>query len=150
MAIIPRRHRSLIYKLLVAFPLAWIVIMMVLYRDKGEPEKTSEGVKAEPLVGDKPHIDSDELSNKVDTDDVIEKHKDVAVKPVKPKSSSDHNKEEIGPGVLVPPKDPDGPGEMGKPVKVENPDKDTKKKIDDGWQNNAFNQYVSDMISVHR
>ena len=23
-------------------------------------------------------------------------------------------------------------------------------KYDDGWKNNAFNQYVSDMISVHR
>lgn len=22
--------------------------------------------------------------------------------------------------------------------------------VDDGWMNNAFNQYVSDMISVHR
>jgi hypothetical protein len=56
-------------------------------------------------------------------------------------------------GVVPPPPEPhssDGPGEMGKPVKVENPDPATKKLIDDGWQKNAFNQYVSDMISVHR
>ena len=46
--------------------------------------------------------------------------------------------------------DPDGPGEMGKPVKIEKPSKDVKAKIDKGWQDNAFNQYVSDMISVHR
>ena len=25
-----------------------------------------------------------------------------------------------------------------------------RKKYDDGWQNNAFNQYASDKISIHR
>lgn len=41
-------------------------------------------------------------------------------------------------------------GEMGIPVSVSNPDEETKKKIDDGWRENAFNSYVSDMISVNR
>ena len=50
----------------------------------------------------------------------------------------------------MPPHNPDGPGERGKPVKIENPSSDVKQKIDKGWQDNAFNQYVSDMISVHR
>ena len=45
-----------------------------------------------------------------------------------------------GPGVLAPPHNPDGPGELGKPVKIENPEPDVKKKIDQGWQDNAFNQ----------
>ena len=45
-----------------------------------------------------------------------------------------------GPGVLVPPDDPDGPGELGKPVKIENPSKYVKTKIDPGWQDNAFIQ----------
>jgi polypeptide N-acetylgalactosaminyltransferase len=53
-------------------------------------------------------------------------------------------------GVLAAPHNPEGPGEMGRPVVVDSPDPDTKRKIDEGWQNNAFNQYVSDMISVHR
>ncbi len=53
-------------------------------------------------------------------------------------------------GVMPKPPDPHAPGEMGKPVKVEKPDPEVKKLIDDGWQKNAFNQYVSDMISVHR
>ena len=50
-----------------------------------------------------------------------------------------------GPGVLAPPHDPDGPGELGKPVKIENPSKEVKSKIDQGWQDNAFNQ-VSDIL----
>lgn len=56
-----------------------------------------------------------------------------------------------GHGVLLPPQEPNGPGEMGKPVvlpKELTPEQ--KKLVDDGWQKNAFNQYVSDMISVHR
>ena len=44
------------------------------------------------------------------------------------------------------------PGELGKPVFI---DKDKlspeeRVKFDNGWKNNAFNNYVSDMISVHR
>jgi polypeptide N-acetylgalactosaminyltransferase len=45
-----------------------------------------------------------------------------------------------------------GPGEMGKPVRI-NKDKLTeeeRKKYDEGWKNNSFNQYVSDMISLRR
>jgi len=45
-----------------------------------------------------------------------------------------------------------GPGEMGNAVQI---NKDTlseeeRKKYDDGWKNNAFNQYASDMISIRR
>ena len=41
---------------------------------------------------------------------------------------------------------------MGKPYKVdkEKADNETKAKIDAGWLNNAYNEYVSDLISVHR
>ena len=58
-----------------------------------------------------------------------------------------------GGGVLVAPReqDPSAPGEMGRPVILPtNLTAETKKLVDDGWLNNAFNQYVSDLISVHR
>ncbi|XP_075168693.1 polypeptide N-acetylgalactosaminyltransferase 9 isoform X2 [Haematobia irritans] len=57
-----------------------------------------------------------------------------------------------GKSVLAPPSPPkDAPGEMGKPVTLPlNMTEEMKKAVDDGWQKNAFNQYVSDMISVHR
>ncbi|KAK6166779.1 hypothetical protein SNE40_023401 [Patella caerulea] len=48
--------------------------------------------------------------------------------------------------------DPNGPGEQGKPINI-NKDtlsSDERKKYDDGWQKNAYNQYVSDMMSLHR
>ncbi|XP_064613724.1 polypeptide N-acetylgalactosaminyltransferase 5-like isoform X2 [Liolophura sinensis] len=50
------------------------------------------------------------------------------------------------------PVDPNAPGEGGKAVQID-PKKlspEEKKKFDDGWKNNAFNQYASDMISLHR
>ena len=43
-----------------------------------------------------------------------------------------------------------GSGELGKPVEIYDPDKDIMKMIDKGWEDNAFNQYVSDKISLHR
>ena len=40
---------------------------------------------------------------------------------------------------------------MGRAVNLgKNLDPDVKKQVDKGWQDNAFNQYVSDMISLHR
>jgi hypothetical protein len=45
-----------------------------------------------------------------------------------------------------------GPGEMGKGFEVDK-DKltpDERKKYDEGFQKNAFNAYVSDLVSMHR
>ena len=33
---------------------------------------------------------------------------------------------------------------------MEKPDADVQKKIDEGWKKNEFNQYVSDILSIHR
>lgn len=56
-------------------------------------------------------------------------------------------------GVLIPPamNSPDAPGEMGRPVILPtNMSAEMKKAVDDGWMKNAFNQYASDLISIHR
>lgn len=53
-------------------------------------------------------------------------------------------------GYLLPPREPNGPGEMGKPVKLTNLTAEQQKLVKLGWKNNAFNQYISDMISLHR
>jgi polypeptide N-acetylgalactosaminyltransferase len=40
---------------------------------------------------------------------------------------------------------------MGDPVKLpKHLEPERKRLLNEGWQKNAFNQYVSDMISVHR
>ncbi|KAL7016776.1 hypothetical protein ACKWTF_010134 [Chironomus riparius] len=56
-------------------------------------------------------------------------------------------------GFIPPPNDLglESPGELGKPVTLPtNLTADVKKMVDEGWVKNAFNQYVSDLISVRR
>ena len=66
--------------------------------------------------------------------------------PFRWKNDPEHHAE----GVVPPPQDPNAPGELGKPVKFDNPEPEVKALIDEGWKNNAFNQYASDVISLHR
>ncbi len=141
MGLIPRRHRSLVYKVLITVPLIWLTVAFVMYNSNHNRE-AAEAVEALPLV---------EANN----NNVLELKRTEARKRtfendnadnVEPDDVNGHHDE----GVAPKPPDPNGPGEMGKPVKIENPDPAVKKLIDDGWQKNAFNQYVSDMISVDR
>ena len=57
--------------------------------------------------------------------------------------------ERHGEGVAPPPRDPNAPGELGKAVKFDNPEPETKKLIDKGWKDNAFNQYASDVSNIY-
>jgi len=127
----PRRQRSLVYKLLVAVPLLWLIAFMFFYSDK-KATVSLDTNKPAALVQDKQQAE------------------DIVDFELPKEQSSDDSKGGAEDGVLVPPHDPNAPGEMGKPVKIDKPDKDTKKKIDVGWKDNAFNGYVSDLISVHR
>ena len=45
------------------------------------------------------------------------------------------------------PRDPSGPGEMGKPVKTEAKD---SVMVAQGWKHASFNEFVSDLISLER
>ncbi|CAB3261265.1 unnamed protein product [Arctia plantaginis] len=56
-----------------------------------------------------------------------------------------------GLGVLAAPGSDNAPGELGKPVVLpKNISEETKLAVQEGWKKNAFNQYVSDLISVKR
>jgi len=135
-----RRYRATICKILIAVPVVWIITVLFFNTEK----KTTVNGLLNHEVGD---IKSAARLRKEDVD----------IKDSYYGELGDNNEEKVkekdaveGPGVLIPPRDPAGPGEMGKPVKIEKPEKDVKTKIDKGWEDNAFNQYVSDMISVHR
>lgn len=69
---------------------------------------------------------------------------------VKKISQNVHNELELP--VLAPPSDADKPGENGKAYKINknNLTETQKKLLSEGWKNNAFNQFVSDLISVRR
>ena len=127
----PRRHRSLVYKLLVGIPALWLLAFMFFYTDTKKVGEIPTDIQEKAAVA-APLVQSAE---------------DVGNSAQGEESKGGNPVDE---GVLIPPHDPNGPGELGKPVKIEKPDVESKRKIDKGWKDNAFNQYVSDMISVHR
>jgi len=108
---------------------------MLFYTDKKSKEDAEDSVRKGARIQEI-NRNENNIKSYGDSDEVVKSDK--------------VDSEVEGPGVLIPPRNADGPGEMGKPVKIDNPDKDTKEIIDKGWQDNAFNQYVSDKISVHR
>lgn len=144
---LPRRYRNTLLKLLVILSLLWLVVTFFIQSDNhNKSENNSHKLKEKPKSQARVDLlhKSNRLDSKKEYEDDFDYEKEHKHKEVGGKDGVE------GPGVLVPPHDPQGPGELGKPVKIENPSKDVKKKIDKGWQDNAFNQYVSDMISVHR
>ena len=139
--LLPRRYRNIILKLCVILPCLWLLVTLLIHSDHSKSDSSQK----------KPHAErhkSDNHDNSLDSRDKKRDYEDFQDDIDRPKKPENAGVE--GAGVLVPPHDPDGPGEMGKPVKIEDPGKEIKKKIDKGWTDNAFNQYVSDMISVHR
>ena len=140
--LLPRRYRNIILKLCVLLPCLWLLVTLLIHSDHSKSDSSQK----------KPHAERHKSDNNVNSLDSLDKktrdYEDFQDDVDRPKKPDNVGVE--GAGVLVPPRDPEGPGEMGKPVKIEDPGKDIKKKIDKGWTDNAFNQYVSDMISVHR
>ncbi|XP_029652605.1 polypeptide N-acetylgalactosaminyltransferase 5-like isoform X2 [Octopus sinensis] len=89
------------------------------------------------------NIDNFNIKNTKNNNDNI-KNKVKIEKPV-------DNSLKFNPDVVIP-VDPNAPGENGRAVVI-NKDKlsaEERKIYDEGWQHNAFNQYASDMISLHR
>ncbi|XP_044253269.1 putative polypeptide N-acetylgalactosaminyltransferase 9 isoform X2 [Tribolium madens] len=119
------RKRSFLLKLIVIVGTAWFTIAFLLYND----DRSSNRI-AVP-VGDEQEPEPRVLPFRREPPP-----------PDKPKKDDERP-------VLPPPVN--NAGEMGKPVVLpSNLSADVKKLVDSGWQKNAFNQYVSDMISVHR
>ncbi|KAK4324525.1 hypothetical protein Pmani_004838 [Petrolisthes manimaculis] len=160
------RRRGVLLKLLVALPSLWLVATLVTLSDKPDKDAAVAGGGGGPM--ELPPVvrlrDSNNQHQQQQQQPPppqppqpppsppLPPHQQPDLKPevIKTKTEEPH---EVHPeqGVLLPPHEPSGPGEMGKPVVLpKDLDPAIKKKVDEGWKNNAFNQYVSDMISVHR
>ncbi|XP_015605302.1 putative polypeptide N-acetylgalactosaminyltransferase 9 isoform X2 [Cephus cinctus] len=138
---IPRR-RSLWLKLAVLAGAAWLTVCVLLYTEDRTVAVQSLGPSgvAAPQVANGFVLQALALRRET---------------PGNGQSKSKLNQAgpEQGGGVLAAPRDQDtlAPGENGRPVVLPtNLTAETKKLVDDGWLNNAFNQYASDLISVHR
>jgi len=149
------RRRSLLLKIVVLVFAVWITVAILLYTEQRGPPADSNAVV-------RPGDPNGEAALPVPAALSKRTPQSSSVKEPPAAGPSGDNNQNAGPeegvgGVLVPPRDPDEDsgsvqyGEMGKPVVLpSNMTAEVKKLVDEGWQKNAFNQYVSDLISVHR
>ncbi|KAF5306833.1 hypothetical protein FQA39_LY00063 [Lamprigera yunnana] len=134
------RKRSLLIKLVVIVSTAWFTIAFLLYSEDRSERSIALSLQNNPVNREAREL-QENLIEPVNPFKSVESPQDNDVLPP-PKRDQDD-------GVLLPPQNM--PGEMGKPVVLPtNVSAEVKKMIDDGWLKNAFNQYASDMISVHR
>ncbi|CAK5061970.1 unnamed protein product [Meloidogyne enterolobii] len=165
MKIITIRRRSTIFKLLILIPVVWL--LFVVFFNKPNVQ----------IVDDKPierlHVDEAKEEYKKIKENIQQIRgfgPPLAVKDdIKEKSEHKEDEEKSGNqdvGNIPKPRkvffdpqspiykkgDPNQEGEGGKAVKIdkEKLTPEEKKKYDVGFVNNAFNQYASDLISVHR
>ncbi|KAF7990370.1 hypothetical protein HCN44_000175 [Aphidius gifuensis] len=141
MMVFPRR-RLLWLKASILGTAVWLTLCFLLYTEDQTPISTQALV-----MSDSPYqqqvtddIINSELSNTYQDNNNQRVHR----------AMDNISGPEQGDGVLAAPKEQE-PGNLGKPVVLPiNLSPEIKKIVDDGWIKNAFNQYVSDLISVHR
>jgi len=145
--LLPRR-RSLKFLLLV--PACWFLFtILITINDKvrlnGQLNIQSNQLNNEQLE----NLKSDRL---VKSNDDAEKDKVINQNSQNDNDQTSQNDGNDQMNVILPPDENNKKyGEMGKPVILpEDVKKSRKKQIDKGWLDNAFNQYISDIISVKR
>ena len=138
---IPRRYRNVAFKLLVLAAFVYLIsIALSLSQSDSYP---TAGILNRLRVKHEP----DSVVSVREQHQVVEEMEDS--REVTEDATEDEDEEYDTPEP-PPPVDPKAPGEMGKPYKIDKPTGEVKKAIDKGWKDNAYNQYVSDLISLHR
>ncbi|CAF0802706.1 unnamed protein product [Adineta steineri] len=149
--------RRYLFRFTLLIPIVWLLIILILLQSNKTSTKSSDNIQAKDYNSNhRPGRDAD----KADTLAPLRNNLAPTIdKPAHVEFSSEsvrviHEKpEQVVPPQLENAKQSlNGPGEMGKAFVVDK-DKLTpeeRRKYDEGFQNNAFNGYVSDLISIHR
>ncbi|XP_013784300.2 putative polypeptide N-acetylgalactosaminyltransferase 9 [Limulus polyphemus] len=149
MNLFPRR-RSAVIKILVLVIVTWFLVTVLLaYNEK---VNTGKDVEMRNIPNKNVIRDSTNKFKEVNQRESIDNQ---PFPPQPPGVRHKYHKAvdvpgDQGHGVLPPPGDPEGPGEMGKPVKLNNLTQSQQAMVKQGWEKNAFNQYISDLLSLHR
>ncbi|XGW13339.1 hypothetical protein V3C99_000014 [Haemonchus contortus] len=151
--LLPARKRSLFFKIIILVPIVWICVVFyfaVVDHSNNIRDNLVEAAKRQPRVplveGFGPPIVKDEPSKEEEKQK--DEDKDKEPMPVVPKPAFFVNTSDP----IYKSGDPNQAGEKGAAVNIDKNklSPEEKKKYDLGFQNNAFNQYASDMISIHR
>jgi hypothetical protein len=154
--------RRYLFRFILFVPIAWLLIILILLQSNEISTNSSEKLKS------KDQNSNNRIGRGADEidafgGDAFERLRDRLAptphKSIHTESSTElvrviHDKAEqvAAPQLDNAKQNLNGPGEMGKGFEVDK-DKltpDERRKYDDGFQQNAFNAYVSDLISIHR
>lgn len=155
------RRRSALVKFvlkgMVLVGVAWVTILFLLYS-----EQRVNSIDGNEIIVDSPMngaLMREKVIGNINNFFTVQVPSEKRTRDNRLKNKIDNSGVEVGAGVLVPPRDlaeeemmaKGQYGEMGRPVHLPaNLTGEIKRLVDDGWSKNAFNQYVSDLISVHR
>ncbi|RNA38256.1 polypeptide N-acetylgalactosaminyltransferase 9 [Brachionus plicatilis] len=152
-------RRRLTAKILILVPIVWILVTFFVGINERSPSQSqSEKDKMQKLVDENKNLiaeaarrHQEEKKRKLEDEDLRDDHDHPEEERLK---AQKQQQEKAGPIQIQAPveRDPNAPGELGKPVHIDKNklSPEERVKYDDGWKNNAFNQYASDMISIHR
>ena len=153
--------RRYLFRFILFIPLAWLLIILILLQSNEIANPPEQHQAKEPSFTHRIGRDADEVD--AFGGDAFQRLRDRLApgfnKSSSLEASSDavrliHDKPEqvAAPQLDNAKQDLNGPGEMGKAFDVdkEKLTPEERRKYDEGFQKNAFNGYVSDLISVHR
>ena len=153
-----------VVKLLIAVPILWIAVMLItgLGSENTSGDQLKDKLKIERLqIENKKLIELAALKHQEEKRQRLEQvvnhngdKEDHDHPEEERRKAQEQQKEQAGPIQVHAPIDnnPNAPGELGKPVNIDKEKLSPAERVkyDDGWKDNAFNQYASDMISLHR
>lgn len=153
--------RRYLFRFILFIPLAWLLIILILLQSNEIANPPEQHQAKEPSFTHRIGRDADEVD--AFGGDALQRLRDRLIpnfnKSSSLEASSDavrliHDKPEqvAAPQLDNAKQDLNGPGEMGKAFDVdkEKLTPEERRKYEEGFQKNAFNGYVSDLISVHR
>jgi len=154
--------RRYLFRFILFVPVVWLLVILVLLQSNEISTKSSDKDKLkDPNLNHRIGRDADEAD--AFGGDAFLRLRDRLV-PTNNQSTHGESSSEVArvihekpeqvaaPQLENPRQNLNGPGEMGKAFEV-NKDRLTpeeRRKYDEGFQKNAFNGYVSDLISLHR
>ncbi|XP_071447179.1 putative polypeptide N-acetylgalactosaminyltransferase 9 isoform X1 [Hetaerina americana] len=142
------RRRSLILKVVLLIPLVWFTVALMLYAEQKEQAAAAVVEAAAAVAVVEPAAPSPPASAAPRGGPRLPAAEGGVLAPpvAREEAAAAPGAEDIAEEVTSQPL----PGDMGKPVVLPNMTADMKALVDQGWEKNAFNQYASDLISVHR
>lgn len=143
------RRRALLFKGILLIGTVWLTVAVLIFMENRD--RVGDRQQIHPVVydmeGEQSEQQIDTFPPGIDSKDLRESKEEDPLEMAgqsEENSISQYDDLSIRKGIKL-------YGEMGRPVVLpKNMSNEIKKLVSEGWAKNAFNQYVSDLISVHR